>query len=78
MFSVQVCSRSFGRGGEVEVPVRTDHTSLPRRAPGVFGVPTMALTLVLVLGDSPEVCGGLGGPWGKGERPASAGRHLGG
>ena len=64
MFSVQVCSRSFGRGGEVEVPVRTDHTSLPRRAPGVFGAPTMALTLVLVLGDSPEVFRGLGGAWG--------------
>ena len=78
MCCVQVCSRGFGHGGSVEVPLRTNPSSPPRRAPGVFGAPMMAPILVLVLGDSPQVFGGLGEPWGKRERPASAGRHLGG
>ena len=61
---LQVGSSNFGRGGSVEVPLRTYPSSLPRRAPGVLGAPAMALTLVLVLGDSPEVFRGLGGAWG--------------
>ena len=75
--SVQVGSASFGLGGSVEVPLRIDPSSPPKRAPGVFGAPMMAPTLALVLGDSLQVFGALGEPWGKRERPASAGQHLG-
>ena len=78
MCCMQVCSQRFGHGGSLLAPLCSDPSSPPRRVLGGFGAPMMSLTLFLFLGDSQEVFGAVGGPWGKQEKPASAGQHLGG